>query len=114
MSRPFAAAPLLSLVLLGACATLPEKVAPAAAPANLYAGADCAHLDAERTRLDNAYQAASLRQYRTRRVDGVGLALIGLPVGSLTGGSQTKSIAAIKGRQEALSAAYRVSNCAGA
>lgn len=113
MSR-LPATSLLLLALLGGCATLPEKVAPAAAPANLYAGADCARLDAERARLDNAYQTAALRQYRTRKVDGVGLALVGLPVGSLTGGSQTKSIAAIKGQQEALSAAYRVSNCGGA
>lgn len=106
-------APLLLALLVGACATLPEKVVATPAPANLYAGADCAKLEAERARLDKAYEAAAWRQYRTRRFDGVGLALVGLPVGSLTGGSQTKSIAVIKGQQDALTAAYRTANCGG-
>ncbi len=113
MLRPLTSAVLL-VALLGACATLPEKVQPVAAAANLYQGADCARLDSERQRLDTAYETASRRQFRTRTIDAVGLALVFLPVGSLTGGSQTKSIAAIKGQQEALSEAYRVSNCAGA
>lgn len=113
MPRPLLSTVLLA-ALLGACATLPEKVQPAPAAANLYQGADCARLDSERLRLDAAYQDAARRQFRTRKIDAVGLALVFLPVGSLTGGSQTKSIAAIKGQQEALSEAYRVSNCGGA
>lgn len=113
MLRPLTSIVLMA-ALLGACATLPEKVRPTPAAANLYQGADCARLDNERLRLDAAYQDASRRQLRTRKVDAVGLVLLGLPVGSLTGNSHTKSIAAIKGQQEALSEAYRLSNCAGA
>lgn len=112
MPRPLISVVLLA-TLLGACATLPEQVQPSPTAANLYQGADCARLDSERLRLDAAYQTASRKQQRTRQVDAVGLVLLFLPVGSLTGGSQTKTIAAIKGQQEALSEAYRVSNCGG-
>lgn len=113
MSRPVCLGLLATLVLAG-CATLPEKVAPTPMAGAAYQGQSCASLDAERRKLDTAYEQASQRQMTARKGDAVGLALVGLPLFSLTGHSQTKTIGEIKGRQEALSEAYRVADCGGA
>lgn len=77
---------LASLAILTACATHPDRIA--AVPS---AGA-CTVQDRARLTEISAEQAA------TSRNDAVGVFLIGLPVGSMTGKDHKDEIAILKGR----------------
>ena len=98
--RRFAA---ISLLILAGCAATPGSIEPAYTSPAMFSGLTCDELGAERTKLDAALVVAERRQNRTRTADNFGVALIGLPVGSLSGRGRAQEIAQIKGQIQAVS-----------
>ena len=93
---------LIVLACTSACASAPEKINPIAIADNEYAALSCQQLGAESQRVQTALDGASSAQRTARRMDAVGVALVGLPAASLLGANHTHKIARLKGQQLAL------------
>ncbi|HVY86155.1 MAG TPA: hypothetical protein VG943_13555 [Caulobacterales bacterium] len=87
---------------VSACATAPDRIVARPADAGVYAGLSCDQLASQQNDVQNALSGYEAAQRRTRRVDQVGVALVFLPIGSLTGGNHARQIADLRGRSEAL------------
>lgn len=111
MQRLTISAAIAAAFALSACATAPgdvqaDYVSPAA-----YRGMSCADLAAEDARISAALEQLNNRQWRTRRVDQVSVAIIGLPLGSLTGRNRSAAIAEQKGAQQTVRAQMAAQAC---
>lgn len=78
----------LAALTLSACAASPDKIAPVMTPAP--AGLTCAGARAE-------LATATEKQKGARAADAAAVALVGLPLGSLTGHDAADAVAAGKG-----------------
>jgi len=94
--------PVAALGLLTACAPTPESIAPAYVSELPYRSYTCDQLGEEQARLNQALSTASAQQSNARSNDTVGIILIGLPVGSMSGQSIAPQIALYKGQLEAV------------
>jgi|JI10StandDraft_1071094.scaffolds.fasta_scaffold75321_3 hypothetical protein len=102
----------LTVCLLStACATAPDKVKAAYVSPTAYSAWSCEQLGAESQKVSTALAKDTARQKRTRIVDGVGLALVLLPLGSLTGGDHTRDLGELAGKQNALWRAEADQSC---
>lgn len=94
---------LITIAALTACAPSPDSIAPVGM-AGAYSGLSCASaasaLSVERANL----QALSSAQREAAVGDAIGVFIIGIPIGSLTGGNKAGDIAASKGKVLALEA----------
>jgi hypothetical protein len=79
-----------------ACAPTPESIAPAYVSELPYRGYSCDQLGEEQARLNQALATASGQQNNARSNDVVGIILIGMPVGSMSGQSIAPQIALYK------------------
>lgn len=86
---------------LAGCATAPENIA-ATPSSHPLGGLSCEDLAARQSQLDARLSSLEAAQRRTRRYDGVGLALVFLPIASLAGGNHAVEIGALKGEKDAL------------
>ena len=102
---------MLAIVMAG-CAKNPESIAPAYVSPMIYQNWSCAQLAAEHERLNAALATASDQQRKARTNDIVGVALIGLPVSSLSGDNIASQIARLKGEKEAVRKVMIRKNCA--
>lgn len=104
---------LLLLILLGlaACAPTPESIQPSYVSEVPYQSWTCTQLGEELGRLNNALSTASTQQNSARSNDTVGVLLLGLPVGSMSGQSIAPQIARYKGEQEAVNRAMIRNSC---
>lgn len=100
--------PLLFLPLvLAACAEAPDSIQAAYTSPIHYNGLSCNQLNAEKARLSNALASASAKQDQTRTADAVGIVLLMVPVGTVSGGNIAPQIASDKGQLEAVQVATR-------
>jgi len=90
------------LILLAGCAKSPESIAPAYVSPITYQNFDCDQLRQEDARVTDALLRASKQQENARTNDMVGVALIGLPVSSMSGDNIAPEIASLKGQREAI------------
>ena len=97
---------------VSACATAPEKISPTFVSADVYAAQSCEQLGSSEQRVQSELEKASASQRNARGVDTVGVALVGLPAASLLGRNRAKSIAKLKGEQEAIWRQSTRLNCA--
>ena len=81
---------------LSACAEDPSRIAAAPMPPRL--GVDCSALRQEQTDLRAQLASLTKRQQDTRNADIIGIALVGLPIGRMTGGNVASQIATVKGQ----------------
>lgn len=101
----------LAVAAGGACAPTPESIQPAYVSEVPYQSWSCLQLGEEMGRLNNALATASAQQNSARTNDTVGIILIGLPVGSMSGQSIAPQIARYKGEQEAINRAMIRGQC---
>jgi hypothetical protein len=97
--------------LIGACAPSPESIQPAYVSETPYRSWTCDQLGEELTKLDQALATASIQQNTARTNDTVGVILIGLPLGSMSGQSIAPQIALYKGQHEAVRKASIRNGC---
>lgn len=88
--------------LCGACAKDPDSIAPSYVSPVGYQSWSCPQLGEEQQHLAEALARASTQQKNARTNDMVGVALIGLPVSSMSGDNIAPEIAHLKGEQEAV------------
>jgi hypothetical protein len=94
-----------------ACAPTPESIAPAYVSELPYRGYTCDQLGEEQARLQQALATASGQQSNARSNDVVGIILIGMPVGSMSGQSIAPQISLYKGQLEAVHRASIRNSC---
>lgn len=94
---------------LAACAQGPGSIAPAAMPGGMYDALSCPQARQERQRRAAELAALESRQRGAVAADAVGVFLLFVPVGSLTGGDVSGEIATKRGQLLALDA--RLSRC---
>ena len=80
------------------CAPSPESIQAADVSEVPYRGWTCDQLGEESVRLNEALAIASVAQRSARTNDTVGILLMGLPVGSMSGRSIAPQIALYKGQ----------------
>lgn len=97
--------------LISACAPAPESIQAAYVSETPYRSWTCDQLGEELAKLDQALAVASQQQNTARTNDTVGIILIGLPVGSMSGQSIAPQIALYKGQHEAVRKASIRNGC---
>lgn len=107
----------LAIALLTAgCATPPDEIKPANVGGGEYTALSCDALGAEYMRVSSRLEPLISAQSSARSADVAGVILIGLPVGSMTASDsnedRVRSIADLKGRQEAIKAVRTSKGCA--
>lgn len=100
-------------LILSACATAPEAIAPAYISDVTYQSWSCEQLSQEMGRLNAAYTNVADQQHKARNNDTVGVILLGLPVSSLSGSNVAAQVASVKGNQVAVEHASTLKNCQG-
>ncbi len=104
--------PALALLLtIAGCAKSPDSIAPAYVSHVTYQSWSCQQLGEEQARLSTALQTASSQQENARTNDITGVALLGLPVSSMSGDNIAPQIAALKGEIEATRKATILKKC---
>lgn len=93
---------LIAALALGACAASPKDIPPSYVSPVTYQGWTCDQLAAEGHRLAAATATASQRQEQARTNDTVGVLLLGLPVGSMSGQNIAPEVGRLKGEHQAL------------
>ncbi len=105
---------MVALGLLGACAQAPEDIAPAYVSQSRFKAWTCEQLVQEQGQLASALTTSSAQQQQARDSDIAGIILLGIPVGSLSGGNVSAQIARLKGERDAVERALSLNDCAGA
>ena len=105
---------LLAAIPLAACAQSPEDISPAYISQSRFEGWSCELLVQEKGHLTTALNSSSAQQQQARDSDIAGIILLGLPVGSLSGGNVAAQIARLKGERNAVERALVENNCTGA
>ncbi len=93
---------LIVIAALTGCATAPENISPAYVSELTYMNYTAEQLGQEQARLVAALADVSDAQRRARSNDELGVALLGLPVSSLSGSNQASQVARLKGELAAL------------
>lgn len=92
----------LGAMLLAGCATTPANVQPAFLPADSFGSASCNEARALYAQTAGEVATLSRQQQQTADADALGVFLIGIPAGSLSGGGVETELANAKGRLLAL------------
>lgn len=98
-------------VLAAACARRPDDIAAADIPASAYSHMACPQLASERRTEEARLAGLAAAQNSAATHDAVGVLLIGVPTGSLTGGNKETDVAVSKGKIAALDSAQRAKRC---
>lgn len=103
---------LIAALAITGCAASPASIAPAYVSELQFQGYSCEQIASEQSRVEAALASASAQQTRARGNDAWGVALLGLPVSTLSGGNVADQIAQLKGTQNALGKTASLKNCA--
>jgi hypothetical protein len=93
------------------CAANPEKIEPKHVAFEPYLQMSCDQLSAERTKTQNELANEEREQRSVRRNDAWGVALVGLPLGRMSGGNREDYIAELKGDALAIDSASQSHKC---
>ena len=91
-----------AVLLLGACAQLPEAIAPAPVSEAQYHGWTCPRLRGEMARLDGTLADLYAEQLQSRNDDVLGYVFALAPLATMSGGDLSHQIALRKGEQDAV------------
>jgi hypothetical protein len=100
-----------AVMLIAGCAARPENIPPAYVSTLSYQSLTCQQLAEESARVDTAYAEAAKKQTHARHEDTVAVALVGLPLGSMTGRNVATEVANLKGQQVAIHQTETQRNC---
>ena len=89
-------------LFLCGCAATPESIIPSYVSTLNYTNLSCEQLGEEEARVNAAYVTAAGQQNSARTNDTVGVLLLGLPVGSMTGENVAPEVANLKGQANAI------------
>lgn len=101
----------IAVAALSSCAALPEDIAPLYTSEVPYLQYTCEQLETELFNLNSGISVASQQQSRTRNADALGIYLVGLPVGSMSGRGAEVSVATLKGHYQAAERAIAKKGC---
>ena len=93
------------------CAKDPDSIAPSYVSPVGYQSWTCPQLAEEQQHISAALATASTQQKNARTNDAVGVALLGLPVSSMSGDNIAPEVARLKGEQEAVRKAIILRPC---
>ncbi|MDE2007812.1 MAG: hypothetical protein KGI51_14680 [Rhodospirillales bacterium] len=99
------------LLGLAACAEAPSAIAPEYVSSVPYDSWSCPQLESERANIATALAGASANQDEARTDDTIGVLLIGLPMGSMSGENIAPQIAHLKGQAMAVQEAALRNGC---
>jgi hypothetical protein len=101
----------VSSAFLCGCAATPESIIPSYVSTLTYSNLSCQQLGEEEARVSAAYTVAAGQQNSARTNDTVGILLLGLPVGSMTGENVAPEVANLKGQANAIHEVETRKNC---
>lgn len=99
------------LVVLNACAKRPDAIVPVNIPMASYSNMGCQKLARELVDEQESLAALYKAQNKAATSDAVGVFLVGIPAGSLTGGDKEGQIAVSKGKVQAIESSMRQRGC---
>ena len=102
---------IVPIVFLTACAAKPESIQPAYVSPVTYDSWTCPQLAQESARVESALTTASKQQTDARTHDTVGVLLLGIPTGSMSGEAVAPEVARLKGSKEAIQQEMTLKSC---
>lgn len=106
----FTVCSVLALLVAG-CARPSQEIEPRFVDANLFAGANCSQLVAERARRSRALIFSALEQDQISQDDRIRTLGVPTPMGTLFEGGVEPEIARLKGELRAINAMHAMMNC---
>jgi len=103
---------LCAVLLLAGCAKQPGDIVAASVPSDTYMQMSCQNLAAEKSGKQTELDALSSKQAETANRDAAWMAIVHVPVASLSRGDDAKQIADLKGQLNAIDRAYQAKSCA--
>ncbi|MDB5522693.1 MAG: hypothetical protein JWM58_456 [Rhizobium sp.] len=100
------------LLLLSGCAKQPGDIVAAAIPTDAYLQMSCENLASERAGKESQLGTLSGAQEETANRDAAWMAIIHVPVASMSRGDNAKQIAELKGQINAIDQASQAKTCA--
>lgn len=97
--------------LIVGCAKRPRAVVPVAMPSGTYASFSCEELAVELPKAQAEQTELSRKQTNTANADAVGVFLVAIPVGKLTGNDVEGDLAVAKGKVLAIQAEQISKKC---
>ena len=101
------------LVLLAGCAKQPGDIVAAAVPTDGYMQMGCQDLAAQKNSRQAELDTLSMQQQQTAERDAAWVAIIHVPVASMTSGDQAARISPLKGEINAIEQARQAKACVG-
>ena len=102
---------IVPVFLLAGCAARPESIQPSYVSPVTYDAYSCPQLSQEAARVESALATASKQQSDARTHDTVGVLLIGMPTGSMSGEAIAPEVARLKGTKDAIQQEMTLKNC---
>jgi hypothetical protein len=99
------------LVFVAACAKQPENIAAVPMDTTSYEGKSCRSLAVDEANITAELNALSAAQKNAASSDAVGVFLLGLPLGSMSGNDKEALIAIAKGRVDAINKVQASKGC---
>ena len=101
----------LSTIVLTACAKRPDAITATNIPIAAYQNLDCTQLANELILENEKLAALSKSQNQAATADAVGVFLVGIPAGSVTGNDKEGQIAVSKGKVISIESASKAKGC---
>lgn len=102
---------LCTFLLLAGCAKPPGEIAASAVSADPYMQMSCEQLASEKARHTASLESLSGEQAETAKRDEAWMAIVHVPVASMSKGDKEPEIANLKGRLNAIESASRAKGC---
>lgn len=102
-----------AMLLAAGCAKRPEDIAAIPVASDTYMQMECPQLVQLKTQKDAELAALEKHQKQVADHDAAAMAVIHVPVGSMSGGDKEEQVARAKGEVQAITSAYQSKNCAG-
>jgi orotate phosphoribosyltransferase-like protein len=102
---------LITVTALSACASRPNKIGPAGIDISAQQGKSCSKLSSDLFDINKKVIDLSSQQDRAATNDAIGVFLVGVPTGSLTGGDVETDLAIAKGKAVSIKEAMALKGC---
>ena len=101
-----------AVLLAAGCAKRPDEIMATPVSADPYMQMDCAQLSPLKMQKDAEVAQLTKEQKETADQDAAAMAVIHVPVGSMSGNDREKDLARAKGEAQAIGSAYQSKSCA--
>jgi starvation-inducible outer membrane lipoprotein len=104
--------PAVALLLLAACAKLPDEITAAEVSSDPYMQMECPQLAQVRMQQQSELSALEEQQTKAAKQDGAAMSILHVPLASMRGMDRSEEVAAAKGRVAAVDRARQAKACA--